>query len=206
MKRSIRFNRPARMRHPLVTNAEAGCAHPCIISRLYFSLTSLAIEWTSTFHEQRGIMKKRILITTVAILGAAAANLSAAEYDLRANMLKLNAELGEIQRGIMNSDKGIVSAALGRFKEDVGDLLSDEGFSFKKKVYEMFPEEMKNKKHKVTVAMKAARTMETNIEKIQEAIDNKDQASELSRKRAAQDAYLNIAGACFECHNLVRDK
>lgn len=150
-------------------------------------------------------MKKRILITTLAVL-TAAANLSAAEYDLRANMLKLNAELGEIQRGIMTSDKGVVAAALERFSEDVNDLLSDEGFSFKKKVYEMFPEDMKNKKHKVTVAMKEARTMKNNIQKIQDAIDNKDEETQLARKRVAQEAYLNIAGACFECHNLVRDK
>lgn len=70
----------------------------------------------------------------------------------------------------------------------------------------MFPKEMKNKKHKVTVAMKASRTMDTNIKKIQNALSDKNSGSMLSRQRAAQEAYQKIVGACFECHNLVRDK
>ncbi len=151
-------------------------------------------------------MKKRILISVMVIATALTTSLSASEYDLRANMLKLNAELSEVQRGIMNSDKLVTTTALESFSEDVSDLLSDEGMSFKKKIYNMFPKEMKNKKHKVTVAMKASRTMDTNIKKIQNALSDKNSGSMLSRQRAAQEAYQKIVGACFECHNLVRDK
>jgi hypothetical protein len=145
-------------------------------------------------------MKKRILISAMVIATALTTSLSASEYDLRANMLKLNAELSEVQRGIMNSDKLVTTTALESFSEDVSDLLSDEGMSFKKKIYNMFP------KHKVTVAMKASRTMDTNIKKIQNALSDKNSGSMLSRQRAAQEAYQKIVGACFECHNLVRDK
>ena len=151
-------------------------------------------------------MKKRILISAMLIVTAATTSLSASEYDLRANMLKLNAELSELQRGIMNSDELLTKTALKGFSTDVGDLLSDEGMTFKKKIYNMFPKDMKNKKHKVSVAMKASRTMENNIKKIESALSDTNSDSMLSRKRAAQDAYQNIVGACFECHNLARDK
>ena len=96
-------------------------------------------------------MKKRILISAMVIATALTTSLSASEYDLRANMLKLNAELSEVQRGIMNSDKLVTTTALESFSEDVSDLLSDEGMSFKKKIYNMFPKEMKNKKHIIAI-------------------------------------------------------
>ncbi|MEA3521715.1 MAG: hypothetical protein U9R50_01935 [Campylobacterota bacterium] len=150
-------------------------------------------------------MKKRILLTALTALSLATTSLSAAEFDLRSNMYKLSIELSELQRGFMTSNQLAVQIALDKFAEDSGDLLSDDTYSFKKKIYDMFPKDMKNKKHKATIAMKAARTMDLNIKKIQAELSN-ESASMLSRKRNAQEAYKNILGACFECHNLTRDK
>ena len=150
-------------------------------------------------------MKKRILISTLAAFAVATTSLNAAEFDLRSNMLKLNAELAEVTRGFMKSDEKAVSSSLELLAADVDDLLSDEGMSYKKKVYNMFPEDMKNKKHKVGIAMKSGREMKVGIDKIRKMIDD-EESSELTRKRAAQEAYQKIVGACFECHNLVRDK
>ena len=70
----------------------------------------------------------------------------------------------------------------------------------------MFPEDMKHKKHKVNVAMKAGRTIKTNIKKIQKMIAEDADGTVLTRKRTAQEAFQKIVGACFECHNLVRYK
>jgi hypothetical protein len=150
-------------------------------------------------------MKATTLISAL-VATTIVSSLHAADFDLRMNMLKLNSELADVQRGIMHADKNAVAAALNLFEKDVNDLLSDEGYSFKKKIYDMFPEGMTNKKHKVTVAMKQAREMETNIKVIKEMIENKEGLTTLKRKRVAQEAYSNIVGACFECHNLVRDK
>jgi cytochrome c556 len=150
-------------------------------------------------------MKKRIILTVLATLMATTTSLSAADFDLRANMYKLNLELTELQRGFMLSDQTVVSVALQKFSEESSNLLADDTYSFKKKIYNMFPKDMKNKKHKVTIAMKEARKMDINIKKIQAALNNKND-SILKRKRDAQAAYQNILGACFECHNLVRDK
>ncbi|MEA1919112.1 MAG: hypothetical protein U9N52_04680 [Campylobacterota bacterium] len=150
-------------------------------------------------------MKKRILLSTLAVVTALTTSLSAAEFDLKANMYKLNIELSELQRGLMTSNKVAVRVALEEFARDSSAILSDDGYSFKKKIYSSLPEDMKNKKHKVGLAMKAARKMDLNIKKIQEALANEDETM-LTRKRHAQEAYQNILGTCFECHNLVRDK
>jgi hypothetical protein len=150
-------------------------------------------------------MKKRIILSALAVLTVATTSLSAADFDLRTNMYKLSIELSELQRGFMTSNQLAVEVALGKFAEDSTELLSDHGYSFKTKIYNMFPKDMKNKKHKAGIAMKAARTMDLNIKKIQAELAN-EEASMLSRKRNAQEAYQKILGACFECHNLVRDK
>ena len=150
-------------------------------------------------------MKKRIILSALAVLTAATTSLSAADFDLRTNMYKLSIELSELQRGFMTSNQLAVEVALSKFAEDSTELLSDDGYSFKTKIYNMFPKDMKNKKHKAGIAMKAARTMDLNIKKIQAELAN-ESASMLSRKRTAQEAYQHILGACFECHNLVRDK
>lgn len=150
-------------------------------------------------------MKTNILVAAMAAFAVTTTTSSAADFDLRANMLKMNAELAEVTRGFMKSDKVAVGSALDLLAADVNNLLSDEGLSYKKRVYDMFPEEMANKKHKVGIAMKAGREMKQSIEKIREMIAD-ETSTQLTRKRTAQEAYAKIVGACFECHNLVRDK
>ena len=145
-------------------------------------------------------MKKGIIITSLLALAIATTGLNAAEFDLKANMEKLDADLGSLQRGFMTSNKKAVEVALDRLINDADAL-----FNNREQIIAMFPKDMKNKKHKTTIAMKAARTMHLNIQKIQAELANED-ASMLSRKRNAQEAYQKILGACFECHNLARDK
>lgn len=68
------------------------------------------------------------------------------------------------------------------------------------------PKDMKNRKHKVNVAIKSARAIEVNVKTIREAIAAKGKLSVLKRQVKAQKAYTNILNSCFQCHNLVRDK
>ena len=146
-------------------------------------------------------MNKNIVITGLITLALSVTALSAKEFELRANMLKLNSELNEIQRGFINGDIVQINTALDTFAKDANELLSHKETMMKK-----LPEDMKNKKHKVNHSLDAARKIEFNVQNIREALANKEGLSVKKSRAVAQEAYLNIVGACFKCHNLVRDK
>jgi len=65
---------------------------------------------------------------------------------------------------------------------------------------------MKNKKHKVNIAIDSARKIEVGVRNIREALANIDNTSDLKNHKKVQEAYVRIVNACFKCHNLVRDK
>jgi hypothetical protein len=146
-------------------------------------------------------MKNKILIILLLALSVITSSLSAQEYDLRANMVKLNSELNDLQRAFMTSNKKAVEVSLDRLAKDADDLLGN-----KDKMIESLPKDMKNRKHKVNIAVQSARAIKVNVKTIRQAIADKDKSSILKRQAKAQEAYTNILNACFQCHNLVRDK
>ena len=130
-------------------------------------------------------------------------------------MMKLNVELIELQRGLIKGSQKKVESVLDSFEKDTNDLLgrkcdkiSEEmkNTIHREKMMKLLPKDMKNKKHKVSVAMKSSRKIEVNIRLIREALANKEGLSMQKRQLKAQEAYLGIVNACFQCHNLVRDK
>ena len=146
-------------------------------------------------------MTKRLLIIGLLALTVVTSSLSAKEFDLRANMVKLNSELNDLQRAFMTSNKKAVEVSLERLAKDANDLLGNKDI-----MIESLPKDMKNRKHKVNVAVKSARAIKENVKTIREAIAAKGKISVLKRQVKAQEAYGNIMNACFQCHNLVRDK
>jgi len=164
-------------------------------------------------------MKKSILVSGLLVLAVATSSLSAEnKFDLKANMMKLNVELVELQRGLMKGDQKKVEVILDSFETDVSDLLGDNGKNMKdispemknkayrNKMMTLLPQEMKNKKHKVSVAMKSGRKIKVGVRHMREALDNKEGLSLIKRQMKVQTAYLDITNACFKCHDLVRDK
>ncbi len=146
-------------------------------------------------------MKKSILMSGFLVLIMGTASFGAQEFDLRSNMLKLNSELNDLHRGFIRGDKKEVSVALESFAKDAKDLLSNRDA-----MINMLPKDMKNKKHKVNIAVESAREIDISVQTIREAIENKDSVSVIKRQNASQEAYLHIVDSCFKCHNLVRDK
>ncbi|MBU1658491.1 hypothetical protein KKG72_05480 [bacterium] len=146
-------------------------------------------------------MNTKILACGFLAFALSISSLSAGEFDLRTNMFKLNAELNELQRGFISSDKKSISIILDSFAKDAEDLLSN-----KESMMNMLPKDMDSKKHKVNIAAESARKIKVEVQTIREAIENKNNLSVKKRQIIAQEAYLNIIGACFHCHNLVRDK
>ncbi len=146
-------------------------------------------------------MKKSILITGLLALSVVTASLNAADFDLKANMTKLNADLNNLQRGFMTSNKKAVEVALSRFTKD-----ADELFNNREQIINMFPKDMKKKKHKANIAFDSSRIMKNGASEIRQAIADKGKFSVRKRQARAQEAYLSMVNACFKCHNLVRDK
>lgn len=141
-------------------------------------------------------MKNVFLFAFITLLTmATAAN---AEFDLKDNMLKLSTELSEVQQGFMTNNTDGVKDAVKRLSEDTHNLLSN-----KSKIEKMLPE---NKRHKAKVAVNAARKIARNVQIIEDAIANKRNEPLLMRQKEAQRAYTYIEMACFDCHNIVRDK
>lgn len=150
---------------------------------------------------KRKNMKKSFLKLGLAALILGASSLAAGEYDLRTNMLQLNNELSEIRGGLIAGDNQLVATSLSAFAKDASDLLSQ-----REEIIKKFPQDMKNKKHKANLANEAARTIDYNVKQIEASLDNKNPASKKQRREQAQIAYLNIVNACFQCHNVARDK
>ncbi len=146
-------------------------------------------------------MKKSILVAGFLALVLGVTSVGAKDFELRTNMLKLNSELNEIQRGFINGDIEQINASLDTFAKNADDLLSHKETMMKK-----LPADMKNKRHKVTVSMDAARKIRFAVGNIREALANKDALSVKKSRAKAQDAYMTIVDSCFKCHNLVRDK
>ncbi len=146
-------------------------------------------------------MKKKILIIGLIALGIVTSSLNAKDFDLNANMARLNSDLNNLQRGFMTSNKKEVEVALSRFTKD-----ADELFNNREQMIDMFPEKMKNKKHKANIAFDSSRIMRNGVAEIRQAIADKGKFSVRKRQARAQEAYLSIVDACFKCHNLVRDK
>ena len=147
-------------------------------------------------------MKKSIYVAGLLALVVGFTSLNAeAKFDLKANMIKLNVELNELQRGLIKGKEKKVEVTLEDFAKDADALLGDRD-----NMMDMLPKDMKNKKHKVNIAIESARKINVNVENIREALANKDGLSIRKRQAQAQEAYLNIVNACFKCHNLVRDK
>ncbi|MBU0720887.1 hypothetical protein KJ877_06050 [bacterium] len=146
-------------------------------------------------------MNTKILVSGFLALALGISSLSASEFDLKTNMFKLNAELNELQRGFISSDKKGISIILNSFAKDAEELLGNRD-----QMIDMLPKDMDSKKHKVNIAVDSARKIKTSVATIREAIENKEGLSVRKRQAIAQEAYLNIVGACFNCHNLVRDK
>ena len=146
-------------------------------------------------------MKKNILFIGFLALSIVVSSLSANEFDLNANMAKLNSDLNNLQRGFMSSNKKEVEVALTRFTKDAQEL-----FNNREQMIAMFPEQMKNKKHKANIAFDSSRIMKNGVSTIRQAIADKGKYSIRKRQATAQEAYLSIVSACFKCHNLVRDK
>ena len=146
-------------------------------------------------------MKRNVLVAGFLALVLGVTSVSAKDFELRTNMLKLNSELNEIQRGFISGDIEQINATLDTFVKNTDDLLSH-----KETMMNKLPADMKNKRHKVTVSMDAARKIRFNVQSIREALANKDGLSVKQSRAKAQEAYLNIVDSCFKCHNLVRDK
>ncbi len=145
-------------------------------------------------------MKKGILVSGLIALCLGVTSLSAGDYNLKINMMKLNSELNNLQRGFITGDSQAVAIYLDTFAKSADTLLSN-----RENMIDMLPSDMKNKKHKVNVAVDAARKIERNVKIIKEALTNKNE-SERKGHIKTQEAYLKIVNACFKCHNLVRDK
>jgi len=147
-------------------------------------------------------MKKSIIATSILALLISSTALAAQEkFDLKANMIKLNVELNELQRGLIKGKRKKVEVTLESFAKDANDLLGDRD-----QMMSLLPKEMKNKKHKVNIAIESARKMKVGVRNIRQALKNKEGLSVRKRHAKAQAAYINIVNACFKCHNLVRDK
>ena len=140
-------------------------------------------------------MIKKILLTTLVTLGLTATSVSA--YDLKVNMQLLGAEMAVLQNGFMNSDMEGVRAAVEKLSKHSEELLGN-----KKKFKEMLPE---SKQHKAGEAVMSAQIISHNVQIIRDAIENKLNKSNITRREESQRAYTYIEHACFRCHNLVRD-
>jgi len=164
-------------------------------------------------------MKKSILVSGLLVLAVATSSLNAGDkFDLKANMMKLNIDLVEMQRGLMKGSSKKVEVILERFEVNVSDLLGDNGKhmkelsteiknkAYREKMMALLPKDMKNKKHKVSVAMESGRKIKVAVRNLREAIENKGNLSLRKQQARSQKAYANITNACFQCHNLVRDK
>ena len=151
-------------------------------------------------------MKKLVLVSSILSLVFSTSVLNANEFDLKSNMIKLNAELNLLHQGLITSDEKTVQSAIEFLQRDVSMLLGTGKYGNKDNIINILPKDMKNKKHKANIAAKSARKMESSAQKIKEAIDNKAGLSIIKRQKIAQEAYLDISRACYECHNLVRDK
>jgi cytochrome c553 len=146
-------------------------------------------------------MKKSFLKLSLVALVFTTAAAVAGEYDLKTNMMQLNNELTEIRGGLIAGDDVLVATSLSSFAKDSADLLSQ-----KEEIINKFPKDMKDKKHKANLASEAARTIDYNVKQIEASLDAKNPLSKKQKREQAQTAYLNIVNACFQCHNVVRDK
>ena len=146
-------------------------------------------------------MKKSIIVTGLLALVLGVSSVSAKDFELRVNMLKLNTELNEIQRGFIAGDVEQINASLDTFAKNADDLLSH-----KETMMKQLPADMKNKRHKVTVSLDAARKIRLSVASIREALSDKNALANKASRAKAQDAYVTIVNSCFKCHNLVRDK
>lgn len=146
-------------------------------------------------------MKKSFLVIGLMAFTFASSSVVANEFDLKTNMLQLNSELNEVRGGLISGDDKLVAASLSVFAKDASDLLSH-----RENMMNKLPEDMKNKKHKVNVSTEAARTIALNVKIIENSLDTKNALSKKQKREQAQSAYLNIVNACFQCHNVVRDK
>lgn len=161
-------------------------------------------------------MKKSTLLTGLLCLSIATSSVSANEkFDLRTNMMKLNVEMIELQRGLIEGSQKKVESVLENFEKDTNELLGNKGEDIseeyknkmhREKMMAILPDDLENKKHKVSIAIENSRKIESGISFIREALENKDGLSMVKRQIKAQEAYLEIVNACFNCHNLVRDK
>jgi len=140
-------------------------------------------------------MTKKLLLTGITALLLSFTSLVA--YDLKSNMLQLNSELSKVQKAFMISDQEGVKKSITKFAKHAQDLLGN-----KEKFKTMLP---KNKQYKVNAAVISAQIIEHNAQIILDAINNKYQESGRVRRENSQVAYTYIEGACFRCHNLVRD-
>jgi hypothetical protein len=146
-------------------------------------------------------MKKSFLAVSLAVLALGVSSVSANEFDLKTNMLELNKELNELRGGIIAGDDVQTALSLNAFAKNSDDLLGHREDMMKK-----LPEDMKNKKHKANVSTEAARTISKNVKAIEAALDAKNPDSKKHKREKIQSSYLNIVNACFQCHNVVRDK
>lgn len=146
-------------------------------------------------------MKKSFLVIGLMAFTLASSSVAANEFDLKTNMLQLNNELNEVRGGLISGDDKLVAASLNVFAKDANELLSH-----RENMINKLPEDMKNKKHKANVSTEAARTIALNVKTIENSLDVKNSLSKKQKREQAQSAYLNIVNACFQCHNVVRDK
>ncbi len=146
-------------------------------------------------------MKKNIIVTGVLAIALGFTSLSATDFDLRSNMLQLNKELNGIQRGFITNDVQRMNVSLDTFEANSQELLAH-----KNKLIEKLPKDMKNRNHKATQGRDAARKIRHSLKSIREALGTKKGLAGKKSRAKAQSAYLDIVDACFQCHNVVRDK
>ncbi len=139
--------------------------------------------------------KKTLLKGFIALLLSVT---SVAAYDLKSNMIQLYSELSDVQKAFIISDQEGVRKSITKFAKHAQDLLGN-----KKKFQAMLP---KNKQYKVNETVMAAQIIDHNVKIILDAINNKYNQSGRIRRENSQVAYTYIEGACFRCHNLVRDE
>ncbi len=142
-------------------------------------------------------MKKKILLKGC-IIALLLSVTSVAAYDLKSNMTQLYTELSDVQKAFMVSDQEGVRKSITKFSKHAQNLLGN-----KKKFQAMLP---KNKQYKVNETIMAAQIIDHNVKIILDAINNKYNQSGRVRRENSQVAYTYIEGACFRCHNLVRDE
>jgi hypothetical protein len=140
-------------------------------------------------------MLKNVIISGLVAFMLSATSLSA--YDLKSNMQQLESELIDVQKAFIRSDSEGVRNSINRFAKHSQDLLGN-----KEKFAQMLPE---GKKHKASTAVMSAQIISFNVQIILDSIDNKYNQPGQLRREEAQRAYSYIEGACFRCHNVVRD-